>query len=147
MKILIIGGTGHLGSFLTPMLAADGHDLLVVTSGRKPLPEGVAARPFTLSYHESVADGSLAALLQAERPPVVVDILQGETDAVYAACVSAGVAHLVNCGSLWMWGRPQVVPTPGLPQTECPFEGYRNRLADLQRAIARVLDEAPASRR
>jgi nucleoside-diphosphate-sugar epimerase len=137
MKILIIGGSGHIGRFLTPLLARDGHEVLVMSSGKTPLPEGVAARVVALRYHESLADGSCAALLEAERPEVVVDILQGDTDTVYEACRQAGVAHLVNCGSVWMWGRPKVVPTPDLPQTECPFEGYRRRLAVLQRAVAR----------
>jgi nucleoside-diphosphate-sugar epimerase len=119
------------------MLAADGHEILLVSSGRTPLPPGVALRAFALRYHESLADRSFAALLAQERPQAVVDLLQGDTDAVYAACVAARVAHLVNCGSVWMWGRPRLVPTPDLPQTDCPFEGYRNRLALLQRAVAR----------
>ena len=33
MKICVIGGTGHIGSFLTPKLAGDGHDVTVVTTG------------------------------------------------------------------------------------------------------------------
>ncbi len=138
MKTLVIGGTGHIGSFLTPMLVEDGHEVVVMVSGRHPFPAAATGvRYLALSYHESLADGSFAALLQQERPQVVVDILQGDTDAVYEACRQAGVEHLVNCGSVWMWGRPQVVPTPDTPQTECPFEGYRHRLGRMQAAVAR----------
>ncbi len=140
MKVLVIGGTGHIGLFLTEMLVEDGHEVLVASSGRLSFPESLTAqgvRHARLSYHEALADGTLAALLVEERPQAVVDILQGDTDAVYAACRRAGVEHLVNCGSVWMWGRPKVVPTPEEPQTECPFEGYRQRLGRLQAAVAR----------
>jgi nucleoside-diphosphate-sugar epimerase len=140
MKILVIGGTGHIGAFLTRMLVEDGHQVAVASSGRTPVPvenADLAVKYHVRSYHESMADGSFASLLQEERPEVVVDILQGDSDSVYEACRQAGVAHLVNCGSVWMWGRPKVVPTPEIPQTECPFEGYKRRLADMQQVIAR----------
>lgn len=140
MRILVIGGTGHIGGFLSRMLIQDGHQVAVMTSGRTSVPAdypdlGISCH--ALDYRASLTDGSFRALLLKEQPEVVVDILQGETEAVYAACVEAGVTHLVNCGSVWMWGRPKVVPTPEVPQTECPFEGYKQRLAKMQWAIAR----------
>ena len=35
MKILVIGGTGHMGSFLVPMLLEEGHEVYVGTRGNK----------------------------------------------------------------------------------------------------------------
>lgn len=140
MRIFVIGGTGHIGGFLTRRLVQDGHQVVVISSGRTPVPADYPALGITcyaLDYRLSLADGSFRDLLRHERPEVVVDILQGETEAVTAACAQAGVAHLVNCGSVWMWGRPKVVPTPETPQTECPFQGYQRRLAKMQEAIER----------
>ena len=37
MKILIIGGTGHVGTFLVPKLIAEGHDVYVATRGNTKL--------------------------------------------------------------------------------------------------------------
>ncbi len=147
MRILVIGGTGHIGGFLTRMLVQHGHRVAAISSGRTPLPvdySDLGISCHALDYRASIADGSFRALLQREQPEVVVDILQGETEAVYAACVQAGVPHLINCGSVWMWGRTKVVPTPEVPQTECPFEGYKRRLAEMQRAIARSGSEGLA---
>ncbi|MHB9023322.1 MAG: NAD-dependent epimerase/dehydratase family protein [Armatimonadota bacterium] len=138
MKTLIIGGHGHTGHFLTRMLAADGQQ--VVVSTRESLPSEDRVKYVTLQYHESLADGSFRALLQAEKPDAVVDILQGEIGAVYDACRACGVEHLVACGSVWMLGRPRRVPVPEVAQTECPFEGYRKRYA----ALLAVMDRSRA---
>jgi len=66
----------------------------------------------------------------------VVDILQGDIGAVYSASREAGVSHVVACGSLWMFGRPKVVPTPEVAQTECPFPNYWQRYSELRQTIA-----------
>ncbi|HEY3398251.1 MAG TPA: NAD(P)-dependent oxidoreductase [Armatimonadota bacterium] len=138
MQILIIGGTGHHGAFLTDLLDQAGHEVTVMSSGRIPPPERgpqSRVRYVVMPYHESMADGSFHRWVVEHRPQVIVDILQGEMPVVYEACLAGGVEQLVACGSLWMWGRPKVVPTPPAPQTVCPFEGYRNRLAQMQAVI------------
>lgn len=33
MKITVIGGTGHIGTFLCPMLASEGHEVICVSRG------------------------------------------------------------------------------------------------------------------
>ena len=138
MKTLIIGGTGHTGTNLTRMLIQDGQDVTVMSSGRTPHPEGDCydqVKYITMEYSESLQDGSFAAMLSDERPDAVVDILQGDIGAVYSASREAGVSHVVACGSIWMFGRPKVVPTPEVTQTECPFEGYQRRYNQLLQTL------------
>ena len=138
MKILIIGGTGHSGSWLCRRLAAEGHGVVVASSGRTishlgAFPAG--CRQVTLKYADAVKDGSLLTLLRSEKIEVVVDYLQGETAAVCRSCREAGVQQLVVCGSVWMLGRPKVVPVPEIPQKECAGAGYRKRFADLNHVL------------
>lgn len=138
MKIVIIGGTGHTGSWLTRMLVDAGHAVVSVSSGRTEshlgaLPRG--CRQVVLKYEDASQDGSLRRLLQQEKAEALVDFLQGKTPAVYRACLEAGVRRLVVCGSVWMLGRPKVVPVPEVPQTECPFASYRKRFMELNRAL------------
>lgn len=138
MKILIIGGTGHIGANLTRMLVQDGDDVTVMSSGRTPIPEGDCynrVKYIAMEYSESLQDGSFPAMLNDERPAVVVDILQSDLGAVYTASRKAGVSHLIACGSIWMFGRPKVVPTPEVMQTECPFAGYRGRYSELLQTL------------
>lgn len=136
MKILIIGGTGHIGGFLTDLLVADGQQVVVMASGRTPPRKGIEL--VAMRYADALNDGSFRALLQQRKFDAVVDILQGDARTVYSACVGSGVSHLVACGSLWMFGRPKVVPTPEQAQTECPFEGYRKRFREMQETLAQA---------
>ncbi len=140
MKILIIGGTGHIGVWLSAILREEGDDVVALSRGRAP---GLAGMDFrkqvkyvTLEYGKSLADGSFLALLGAEKPDVVVDILQGNIRAVLTACRTAQVSHLIACGSLWMLGRPKVVPTPETAFEYCPFPDYQERWTALSQAVA-----------
>ena len=86
MKTAVIGGTGHIGSFLTRMLAEDGHEVLALSTGRttshvKTDPNAV--RFVTMRYSEMLQSGEFASLLRDERVDAVVDILQGDTHGVY----------------------------------------------------------------
>ena len=139
MKTLIIGGTGHIGGFLIRQLVDEGAEVVVVSSGRTPLSASLISdkvRSATLSYEGMLADGSFAALLAREQPGAVVDLLQRDARGIHSACERAGVGQIVFCGSLWMYGRPKVVPTPEVAQSECPFEGYKIRYEQLLEAIA-----------
>jgi len=140
MKTVVIGGTGHIGSFLTRMLAEDGQEVLVISTGRTS--SHVEADPKSVRfvrtrYSEMLASGEFASMLRDEGVDAVVDILQGDTHSVYDACRDSGVDQLVACGSVWMFGRPKVVPTPEIAQTECEFEGYKQRYADMLEAVSR----------
>ncbi len=41
MRIVIPGGTGHIGTYLSRALAGDGHEVVLLTRGSRPLPTGV----------------------------------------------------------------------------------------------------------
>jgi nucleoside-diphosphate-sugar epimerase len=129
VKILIIGGTGHIGSFLVQQLIDEGHDVIVVSSGRSALNDVLRGKveSVALSYGEMLKDESFQSLLVQKRIGAVVDILQSNSAGIYSACKQAGVEQLVFCGSVWMFGRPKIVPTPETMQTPCPFEGYETR--------------------
>ncbi len=133
MKILIIGGTGHIGKFLTPMLVRNGYEVTVLTRGATPPgpePEWERVERLQGAYVRGTQDW--AQSVAARRPEVVVDILGADVEALYRS-VRPHCRHLVCCGSVWMLGTPRRVPTPEIPQTPCPFAGYRRRFEELQR--------------
>lgn len=139
IKTLIIGGTGHIGRFLVRQLLDEGHHVTIVSSGRTAFDEGAAGRAdfAAMPYDEMLADGRFDALLAEKKPDAVVDILQRDAPGMQRACETAEVGHLVFCGSLWMLGRPKIVPTPEFRQTECPFNGYRQRYEQLNEALGK----------
>jgi nucleoside-diphosphate-sugar epimerase len=135
MRILVIGGFGHIGRFLVPKLAEDGHDIVVATRGRQPPPDEPSWRRLSVrhvrqEYGELVASSQGRAALAEVQPAAVIDILGRDAPALLAA-LPASVQHLVVCGSVWMYGPPVQIPTPEKTQGPCPFEAYRRRYEQL----------------
>jgi len=140
MRVAIIGGTGHIGQFLSGMLLDMGHEVFIIHTGRTPIVgKDIADRAVfvRMRYPDMLRDGTFRSLLAEKRFDTVIDILQGDIRGVYADCRETGVGHLIACGSVWMYGRPKVIPTPEVAQTECPLDGYRSRYTEMLETIER----------
>jgi len=145
MTVCIIGGTGHIGKFLTTMLAEAGHDVIVVTSGRTPVPRtGVWETVHSVTQTYGVPGWTDA--VRALRAEVVIDILQGDSPGLYTA-VRDSCGHLLVCGSLWMLGLPRTVPTPEVTQAPCLFAGYARRYQQLLETRERAAPEVHRAHR
>jgi nucleoside-diphosphate-sugar epimerase len=115
MRIVVIGGTGHVGSFLVPRLVRAGHD-----------------------REAEDADGSFAGRVADLGPEAVIDMVCF-TEASARALVEGlrgRTGHLVHCGSIWRHGISLKVPVTedhGTP----PFGDYgvqKAAIAELLRA-------------
>jgi len=142
MKTCVIGGTGHIGKNLTRMLVEAGHEVTVVSSGRTPIPEGGVWKSVKTVIHQYGTAG-WTETIRALRCEVIVDILQGDSPALYEA-VRESCEHLVVCGSVWMFGAPRIVPTPEETQGPCPFEGYARRYQQMLATRDRAISEGKA---
>jgi len=131
MKVCIIGGTGHIGSFLVPELAKEGHELTVVTRCVRPEPKSAAWRKVALVKSDYArGDKAFFASAASVGAELVIDILGRDLPGLYEA-VKSRARHVIVCGSLWMLGPPKVVPTPPETQSPCPFDGYALRWKEL----------------
>lgn len=128
MKVLVIGGTGHVGTFLCELLVDRGHEVVVASRGTKALPKGVKSIVCDATKPEELI------ALRSEKFDAVA-VFPGCAGVVYDA-LAGYVKHLVACGSLWMYGNPRRVPTPEITQSECPFSGYAARYKDMIRMLA-----------
>lgn len=128
MKVLVIGGTGHVGTFLCDILVEHGHDVFVASRGSKELPKGVKGIICDAKNSEELI------ALRAENFDSVA-IFPGCAGTVYDA-LAGYVNHIVACGSLWMFGLPRIVPTPEISFGECFERSYRLRFADMGRMMA-----------
>ncbi len=124
MKILVIGGTGHVGSHLVPILLSQGHEVVIGSRGKKNVPEGSPLHRARFVTCNSGDLHSLASVAQ-ESFDAVVDF-PGTAWNVWQVFRDTA-SHIIACGSLWMLGYPNVAPTPELTQNPCVFEGYEKR--------------------
>ena len=146
MRILVIGGFGHIGRFLVPKLVHDGHEVIVATRGRQAKPDAktwatLTVRHIATDYDTLTQPNRGASILADLAPDAVVDIL-GRGAPGLADALPDTVRHLVICGSLWMFGPASQVPTPEIAQAPCPFEVYRTRFEQLQMLLGQSSDRA-----
>ncbi len=134
MKILIVGGTGHVGTHLTPMLVKRGHDVYVGTRGVTNAKDGAFEGAKLITVNAKDMDSIRA--LREYNFDTVIDFpgtaynLWGE--------LKDNIGHLIACGSLWMYGYPHIVPTPELlnPTEEAISQGYIMRFGQIKEMLA-----------
>lgn len=130
MKILVIGGTGHIGSFLVPMLSNIAEKVGVVSRSDKKIEEAGWENVQILQGKYMRDNRDWCDFVRQGEFEVLIDILGADVPSTYEA-VKAHCKHYIACGSLWMFGPPKVVPTPEKTQGPCQFEGYAVRYSEL----------------
>lgn len=142
MKILIIGGTGHVGAFLTQILIAQGHDVVIASRGHTAPPTHASIEGAHFVTCDSGDIASLTALSESEHFDAVVDF-PGTAWNVWNVFKDKA-HHVIACGSMWMFGCPKVVPTPEQTQGPCMFDIYEVRYAQIGQMLCESLSHHAA---
>jgi nucleoside-diphosphate-sugar epimerase len=116
MRIVIIGGTGHVGSFLVPRLVRSGHSVVSLSRGeRRPYVDDPAweqVEQIGVDRTAEDAANTFAGRVANLGPEVVIDMLCFTTTS--AAQLVEGlrgrIGHLVLCGSIWRYGDSRRIP-------------------------------------
>lgn len=142
MRIAVIGGTGHVGSFLVPRLVRSGHQVVVLSRGtRRPYVEDPAwaqIETMTVDRDAADADGSFPGLVRDLHADVVIDMVCFTADSARLLVdgLRGNVGHLIHCGSIWRHGPSLKVPVTEETESE-PIGEYGIQKA----AIAKLLKE------
>ena len=140
MRVAIIGGTGHIGTYLTPKLVEAGLDVICISRGLKePYRPHAAWQQVRRVDMDRTAEedarnfGERIAALDAE---VVIDITcYAPQSAIQLTDSLRGrVGHLLHCGTIWVHGHSVEVPTTELEPRK-PFGEYGIRKAEIERYI------------
>jgi nucleoside-diphosphate-sugar epimerase len=137
MKVCVIGGTGHIGRFLTPGLVRDGHQVTLITKGETKQtadPEWTQVNAVQAVYERGDGFRDLMKDLDID---VLIDIIGNDVPTLYDNAKHR-IEHIILCGSIWMFGAAKTVPTPDDTQTPCPFEGYDTRYEQMQQTRDRA---------
>lgn len=115
-RIVIIGGSGHVGTYLVPRLVNAGHSVVNVTRGAR---EPYAAHRAWASVEQVVidrqsaeVDGSFGERIAALRGDIVIDMICFTLDSCRAlvAALEGQVQHFLHCGTIWVYGHNTSVP-------------------------------------
>src|SRR5262245_3031857 len=113
MRVVVIGATGHIGSFLVPRLIRDGHGVVAVSRGiREPYhdtPEWSAAERVVLDRRAAEDEGSYGSRIASLAPDVVIDLIcfEERTARELVGALSGRVALFLHCGTIWVHGVPR----------------------------------------
>lgn len=141
MDIVVIGGTGHIGSFLVPRLVRGGHRVTTVQRGtREPYVEDAAwedVRRVVLDRDAAEADGTFAGAVADLGAGTVVDLTCfTEESARHLLDGLVGRAeHLVHCGTLWTHGPSLLQPALEDDPDRAPVGEYGTRKLAVERLL------------
>src|SRR5258705_11386864 len=123
-RVVVIGATGHIGTYLVPRLVRGGHEVIALSRGQRapyhPAPEWAQVTRVAVDRDAEDAAGTFGGQVADLRPDVVVDLV----------CFTAGSAGqlvdalrpsrplLLHCGTIWVHGPALRVPvTEDEPRT------------------------------
>lgn len=146
MRIVVIGGSGHVGSFLVPRLVRAGHEVINLTRGsRAPYLDDPAwsdVGQVVVDRAAEEAAGTFGKRIAALEADVVVDMICFTPDSAAALVepLRGHSGHLIHCGTIWRYG-PSVKQPMREDDTSPPFGEYGTQKA----AIAELLAAETAS--
>jgi nucleoside-diphosphate-sugar epimerase len=136
-KVLVIGATGHVGTYLVPRLVEAGHDVVAMSRGTaKPYmadERWAAVEQIAVDRTAAEADGSFVPRVQAIGADVVIDMICFEPQSAkeLAAGLHNRVDHFLLTGTVFTHGTPVEVPvTEDAPKR--PFGDYGIKKADIE---------------
>lgn len=140
MRVAIIGGSGHIGTYLTPKLVQAGLDVTSISRGLKtPYRPDVAwerVRKVSLDRTAEEASGNFGELIAALDAEVVIDLTcyLPESAVQLAEALRGRIKHLLHCGTIWVHGHSVEVPTEETAP-RAPFGEYGIRKAEIERYL------------
>jgi len=144
MKVVVIGGKGHVGTYLIPRLVSAGHEVVCVSRGQmqpyQPNAAWARVQDVTIDRNAAEKDGSFGLQIAALKGDVVIDMICFTLDSAkhLVEALRGKVQHFLHCGTIWIHGPSVRVPT-NEEEPRRPFGEYGIQKAAIE---AYLLDEA-----
>lgn len=129
MKIVIIGGTGHIGTYLVPLLIMRGHEIISVSrKKRQPyevLPIWKFVKQIPIDRIKTEQQGIFGSMIKELKADVIIDLIcfTPTSAAILAEALMGSIQHFIHCGTMWVHGHSSEVPTHE-SQERKPFGEY-----------------------
>jgi nucleoside-diphosphate-sugar epimerase len=144
MRVVIIGGSGHVGTYLVPRLVEAGHEVMNVSRAQRDPYQAHGAwqkvQSIRIDRGEAETTGSFGRQVLALRPEVVIDMICFTLDSArhLVEALQGHVQHFLLCGTIWVHGPSVQTPTTE-EQPRRPFGEYGIQKAAIE---AYLLDQA-----
>ena len=136
-RIVVIGGSGHVGTFLVPMLVERRHEVVNVSRGQAAPYQAHAAwaKVETLVADRNAEDeaGTFGKRIADLEPDIVVDMISFTLPStrLLVEALAGKVEHFLHCGTIWVYGHNAVVPATE-DQPLNPFGEYGANKAEIE---------------
>lgn len=137
MRIVIIGGTGHIGTYLTPRLVTAGHEVISVSrKKREPYsfhPAWRSVKQINIDRVKADEDHGFGDMISGLSADIIIDLICFDPDSAMnlAEALNGKVQHFLLCGTIWVHGSSEIVPTDeSMPRK--PFGEYGIKKAAIE---------------
>lgn len=116
-RIVIIGGSGHVGTYLVPALVEQGHEVVNVSRGTaapyRPHPAWNAVEQVLADRKAEEAAGKFGSRIAGLGADIVIDMISFELEAMQqlVQALDGRVEHYLFCSSIWVYGHGVAVPS------------------------------------
>ncbi len=117
MRVVIIGGTGHVGTFLVPRLVMAGFEVISVSRQKRepysPHPAWQSVELIAIDRIEADKKNHFGKQILDLAPDVVIDMIcfTPESAKSMVEALNGKVQHFLHCGTIWVHGHSEQVPT------------------------------------
>jgi len=140
MRVVVIGGTGHIGSYLTPRLFDAGHTVLCVCRGQqtpyRAHPAWSKVQYVHLDRKAEEAAGNFGERIAALDAEAVIDLTCYTPESAHqlVRALTRRVEHFLHCGTIWVHGHSVEVPTTE-DAPRAPFGDYGIRKHAIEQSL------------
>ena len=136
-RIVVIGGSGHIGSYLVPALVERGHQVVNVSRGvAAPYHDDMAWHEIehvTVDRPAEERNRQFGMKIAALQPDIVVDLICFDLSSAQqlVEALSGNVEHYLFCSSTWVYGRFFSVPSTEADPPN-PIDSYGRKKAEIE---------------
>lgn len=147
MKVVVIGGTGHIGTFLIPRLVEAGHEVVVVSrQQRSPYQTNEAwqkVKMVTLDRQRLEQEKRFGQAIADLAPQLVIDLICFDVDSArhLVDALQDKAEHLIHCGTIWVHGYKVETPSEEWHKKR-PVGEYGIRKAAVEEYLLNEVDQS-----
>lgn len=145
-RVIVIGGSGHIGTYLIPSLVESGHDVVSISRGKAVRYEGDSdvrgvwerVEQVTIDRAAEEAQGRFGTLIAELNPDIVIDLISFDLNSTQrlVEALRGKIGHFLHCSSVWVHGHLESIPADETALLN-PYGEYGINKAEIEKWLLR----------